>query len=232
MSDWSRLETSAARAAAGDEDAWSEFMAGLSPKLSHLVRRQRIGRLRAREDDVQNIVVRVFEKLARDERAPLRRYFAMARRPSFPGWLARVVRSSAIDYMRLHPEYRRPRGPGANEVPSDERWVSLETLTTGVGVQGPDSLADKRRQVVRDIRAAHEQAKAGDLEQLARAWKVQVLHMRRLANKGHLYEPVMELLFRGHSQREIASELDISRREVELIQEYVRDFLQARYRQQ
>ena len=113
MSHWKTIEDLAKRVIGEDGAAsWPALMAALQPKLQVLVRYQKIGRLRRREDDLRNIVVKVFEKLSARDFAALRSYFAMAQPPSFTGWLRRVVRTSAIDYMRQHPEYRRAAAAG------------------------------------------------------------------------------------------------------------------------
>ena len=72
--DWAALESLARQCAEreGEDTAWPGLMLGLEPKLRALVRYERIGRLRDREDDRRNIVVDLLEKLSRagDRGAP------------------------------------------------------------------------------------------------------------------------------------------------------------------
>ncbi len=66
--------------------------------------------------------------------------------------------------------------------------------------------------------------------QLAAMSQVPRLFIRRLVRKGALFGPVLNLLFQGKSSAEIAPDLSVTRREVELSVQYVEEFLAARYR--
>lgn len=224
MADWQRLEELARQVVDGEPGSWQDFMTELEGRLQVMVRRARIGPLRARDDDLRNIAVSVYEKLDKHDQRALRAYFAMPDRPRFANWMGLVVRSCAIDYLRGHAEYRRT-------ATDDDRWVSLATLRTGDGAPAGDSLATKRRRVARDIEEAVAAAAAAEsLDGLARRWQIQPVHVRRLARKGELYLQVLELLFEGHSYSEIARRLATSRRDVELACQYIQELLTARYR--
>ncbi len=234
-SSWRRIEELVREVASGEESSWPALMVALEPKLTVLVRYQKIGRLRRREDDLRNIVVRVFEKLSADEYRALRRFCEMDGAPSFQSWLRRVVKSSAIDYMRQHAEYRRRSEPVSGDE-SDVRWISLATLSTGIGQAGADSMADKRRVVYAEVARAADEAEAVGRElgteaaaELARRWQVKKLHGRRFIDRGQRMRQVLELLFQGHRYGSIADQLGISRREVELSLRCIEEFLGARW---
>lgn len=229
--DWAALESLARRCAdrEREDEAWPALMLGLEPKLRALVRYERIGRLREREDDLRNIVVDVFEKLSRERFRVLTGYFAYPRRPGFRGWVRAVLRTTAIDYLRRHAEYSR-------DPEAESRWVKLATLTSGIEGDTAGSLNARRRQVLCDLAeaaVAAREAVAGDddaIGELARTWKVAPLHVRRLVAKGQLYHPAFELALAGHTQAEIASRLGVTRREIELVIQYAEEFLHLRYR--
>lgn len=220
---WRAIERVAAGVLNGGDAAWSELMRVLEPELQVLVRYQKIGRLRGRSDEAHDIILAVFEKLKRDDCRALRGYFDREQRPSFAAWMRRVVQSCAIDYMRGHAEYNRAA------TDSQQRWNTLATLTTGVGAKLRGTLEDKRAQVIRDLREAVRITGADGAEALASRWNVGAVQARRVAKKGDLYEPVLQRVFAGFSYPEIAAELELSRREVELIVQYLVELLTARY---
>lgn len=242
------------RICAGDTSAWPALLELIEPRLRVWVRYQKIGRLRRREDDLHNIVVEVLDKLSRDDFRVLRGYAAMSGQPSFQGWLRRVLRSCAIDYLRRHPEYRRSGrppvsgdgasgdgspgdgSPGDGSGVSEGRWFTLQTLTTGIAQNPMDSVVDKRRQVraalaqhIAEARAL--QSKNPDaIAILAERWRVDTRHVKRLLERGERMQQVIELLFTGYRHNDIADQLGLSRREVELALKYVEEFLSARWR--
>jgi DNA-directed RNA polymerase specialized sigma24 family protein len=227
---WTHIQDLAERVGAGDTAAWPPLMQALEPKLQVLVRYQRLGRLRSREDDLRNVVVAVFEKLRRRDHHVLRAYAAMPGRPSFEAWIRRVVRSVAIDYLRGHDEYRRPAAGAADG--SGERWVSLHALT-GSGLAMAPASAEARRREVLDalaatVAAAAEIQHGADVAAVATRLGVAPLHVRRAAERGARMQAVVELLFQGHRHGSIADALGLTRREVELALEHVEELLVAR----
>ena len=235
MPSWAHIYALAVRVGAGDRPAWPELMAALEPKLQILVRYQKIGRLRSREDDLRNVVVAVFEKLASRDFAALRRFSEMTGRPSFEAWIRRVMRSVAIDYLRGHAEYRRT-GTRSSERGSADRWVSLLTYTTGVGAIAPDSAAQRRREVLAALAetvAVCAGVRAGDAEAetVAAQLGLAPLHVRRIAKRGPRMQDVVSLLFEGYRHGSIADQLGLSRREVELAIKHVEELLVARWGQ-
>jgi DNA-directed RNA polymerase specialized sigma24 family protein len=174
-------------------------------------------------------VVAVFEKLSSRDFRTLSRYAGMAARPSFEGWIRRVVRSCAIDYLRRHPEYRRTETGEA----TNDRWVSLATLTSAAGVPA-DSAAAKRREVLDALAKTVAAVAAADTEgaaDLARQWRIAPVHTQRVAERGDRMVEVVELLFQGHRHGAIADQLGLSRREVELAIQHVEQLLTARWKE-
>jgi DNA-directed RNA polymerase specialized sigma24 family protein len=214
----------------GGEPAWQALLAKLEPELALLARRQPIGRLRDREDTPREIVTRVIARLHARDRAAIHKLCAIDPPPELRAWLRVLVRRSAIDYMREHPEFER------GNVERAPRWVSLATLSSGDAVAvGPDSLAEKRTQVLEFVRecvdrAAAEHAAHGEdaLFRLALEWKVPRIHVRRLVARGEQYMTVLVAVLEGASYPELADKLGITRREVELTVRYIEDFLAAR----
>jgi len=234
MATWAHIHGLAERVGAGETAAWPELMAALEPKLQVLARYQKIGRLRSRDEDLRNVVVAVFDKLERRDHEALRRFAAMAGRPSFEAWIRRVLRSVAIDYLRGHAEYRRT--PGAGEA---GQWVSLATLSSGDTasqlVAGVDSGMARRREVLRALAATVAACKdaagnAATIAAIAGRLRIDELHVRRVAERGPRMHDVVELLFAGHRHDSIADLLGLSRREVELAVKHAEELLVARWR--
>jgi DNA-directed RNA polymerase specialized sigma24 family protein len=226
---WAYIQGLAERVGAGETDAWAALMAALEPRLQVLVRYQRIGRLRSREDDLRNVVVAVFEKLRRRDHAVLRAYASMPGRPGFEAWIRRVVKSVAIDYLRGHEEYKR-EGSAAG---SGDRWVSLHALTGSGVAMAPASAEARRREVLlalaATVAAAAEIKDAGaDAAAVASRLGVAPVHVRRAAERGERMQAVVELLFQGHRHGSIADALGLSRREVEIAIKHVEELLVAR----
>ena len=220
---WRALEQCASDVLCGGKPEWTAFMERLEPELQVLVRYQKLGRLHAHEDTMADVVLAVFEKLARDDYRAMRAYFARDPRPSFSAWMRRVVQSSAIDYMRTRAEYKRTADSG------EGRWRELATLTSGVGARMSGSLTEKRNQLLRDLREAVEIATHDGAAALARTWRVSEVAARRVTKKGDLYEPVLQRVFAGFTYAEIATELELSPREVELIVQYLVELFTNRY---
>jgi len=217
------------RAVARGDGAWPALMTALEPELLVMARRAPIGRLREREDSPRDIVTRVFDRLHARDHAAIHKLCAIDPPPELRAWLRVIVRRAAIDYMRASPEFARAtpdRPPG---------WVSLATLSSAApAVQ--DSLAPRRELVVaavRDMvaRTATEVRASGEdaYTQLALRWKIARIHVRRLAQRGEQLLAVLLAVLEGRTQREIAEQLAISRREVELSVRYVEELLQVRF---
>jgi len=210
-----------------DPAAWPKLMAALEPELVAMAKQQRIGRLRDREDSPREIVAAVFARFHANDHAVIHRLCAQQPRPELRAWLRVVVRRAAIDFMRANPEFER----------ASNRWISLATLTSSApGEAKPDSLVEKRAEVVRALREMVDAAKAetvarGDdaIGHLAIAWGIERLHVRRLVARGAQYLAVIDAVFAGHSHTEVAAQLGLTRREVELTLGYVEELLRARF---
>jgi DNA-directed RNA polymerase specialized sigma24 family protein len=218
------------RAAARDAGAWPALLAALEPELLAMARRQPIGRLRARDDTPREIVTRVFEKLHANDRSAIHRLVALDPPPQLRAWLRVIVRRAAIDYMRASPEFER-----ATET-RPHRWISLASLSSLQPAPDPASLAGKRDLVlsmIRDMvaRAHAEVAAHGDdaYTQLALEWKISRIHVRRLATKGEQLLAVLLGVLEGRNHGEIAQQLAITRREVQLAVGYIEELMAARF---
>ncbi len=216
----------------GDEAAWQALLAKLDPELAHMARRQPIGRLRDREDTPREIVMRTIARLHAKDYAAIKKLVSLEPKPELQAWLRVLVKRSAIDYMRESPEYERATAT------RDHRWISLASLSSSQGPAAaqPDSLAEKREQVTAFVRAAAERAAAekqqhGDDDAIARLaleWKIGRVQVRRLVARGEQYVTVLNLVLSGFSYPEVAEQLGLSRREVELTVRYLEELLAAR----
>jgi DNA-directed RNA polymerase specialized sigma24 family protein len=209
-------------------DAWPALMTALEPELTDMARFQPIGRLRDVEDTPREITTRVFARLHARDLAAVRKLCAMSPPPELRAWLRVIVRRSAIDYMREHPDYERE----TTTRPSG--WVSLATLTSAAAAADVDSLAAKRREVLATLRemVARTRAASGDdeaLGALALEWRIARIHLRRLAARGEQLVAVFVGLLEGRAQGEIAEALGVTRREVELGVRYIEALLRARF---
>jgi DNA-directed RNA polymerase specialized sigma24 family protein len=211
------------------EPAWPALAAALFPVLLPIAAHQPIGRLRANDDAPREIVTRVLEGLHARELAAIRKLCAMDPPPQLGAWLRVLVRRAAIDYMRESPEYER-----ATER-RDHRWITLATLASSAADRGPDSLVEKRSALLAFLRAAVERAAAelaahGEdaYARLAAEWAIPRIHVRRLAQRGEQYLRVIAAVLAGHSYPEVAEQLGVSRREVELTVHYIEELLAAR----
>jgi DNA-directed RNA polymerase specialized sigma24 family protein len=212
---WTRF-----RAVAGvGADAWPALVEALDPVLEVLARRQPIGRLRDREDTPREIVTRTLQRLHAREFATVKKLCAIDPPPELRAYLRLIVKRAAIDYMRESPEYQRKAAA----------WISLATLSSGAPSPGPNSLADKRREVTAFVAAMVARAtEAGDSGQLAIAWKVESIHVRRLVQRGEQYLEVLAAVLSGQSHSEAAAALGMTKREVELTVRYIEELLEAR----
>jgi len=218
------------RAVVADGAAWPRLLAALEPELAKIARRQPIGRLRDREDSAREIVTRVFTRLHAREFAAIRKLCAMDPPPELRAYLRVIVRRSAIDFMREHPEFVRATPSRPNG------WISLATLSSGAQAPGPNSIDRKRELVVSTIRdmvarvAAVRAARGDDgFGELAIEWKIARIHVRRLGSRGEQMMRVLGAVVEGHNQTEIAERLGLTRREVELTVRYLEELLHARF---
>jgi DNA-directed RNA polymerase specialized sigma24 family protein len=213
------------------DGAWPALLVVLEPELALMARRQPIGRLRDREDSPREIVTRAIARLHAREFAAIKKLVTLDPPPELQAWLRVLVRRSAIDYMRESPEYQRGNAKRA------DRWISLASLSSsGQAAPAPDSLAEKRDQLLRFVRdaatrAGEELAAHGDDDAIARLaleWKVGRIHVRRLLARREQYLAVLGAVLAGYSYPEVAERLSLSRREVELTVRYIEELLQAR----
>ena len=222
---WARL-----RAVLRDgETAWPALLAELEPEILAMARRQKVGRLHAQEDTPREIVTRVFARLHAREHAAIKRLCASEPLPELRAWLRVLVKRSAIDYMRQAPEFERATPTRPN------RWISLATLTSQAPAPDPNSLPEKRALVATTVREMVERAVAEHREhgdaaftRLALEWKLPRIQVRRLATKGDQFIAVLGATLAGHNHTEIAAQLSLTRREVELTIGYLEELLQAR----
>jgi DNA-directed RNA polymerase specialized sigma24 family protein len=204
-------------------------MTALEPELTAMARQVPIGRLRERDDSPRDIVTRVFGRLHARDHAAIRKLCALDPPPVLRAWLRVVVRRAAIDYLRASPEFER----ATPERPAD--WVSLATLTSAAPAPAPDSLAPRRALVIATVRdmvartAVEVKARGDDAyTELAQRWKIARIHVRRLAQRGEQLLAVLLAVLEGRTQAEIAEQLAITRREVELSVRYIEELLHAR----
>ena len=212
------------------EPAWPTLAASLFPLLLPIAGRQPIGRARSNEDAAHEIVTRILENLHAREFAAIKKLCQIEPPPTLAAWLTVVVRRAAIDYMRGTPEYERATAR------RDARWITLATLTSSAPARVPDSLVQKRDELLSFLRAAVARATAesrdhGDdaLARLSVEWAVPRIHVRRLVQRGAQYLTVIDAVLAGHSYPEIATALGVSRREVELTVLYIEELLAARH---
>ncbi len=225
---WEQIGLHLQEVAAGNPEAWEQLLALLSPLVERCSRAQPIGRLRDDEDAVRDIVAKVIAKLHANEHRTIKKFVEKEDPPPLEAWIRVLVRSAAIDVMRAHPEFVRgskKREPG---------WLSLATLVTREG-PAPNTLAAKQREVetflaqsMREAREELERSPSDAAANLAAAWKIPVLHTRRLVKRVDVYERVLDHVLAGPSYVEVAAELRMSRREVELVVGYIEEFFHCR----
>ncbi len=212
------------------EKAWQPLLVELEPELVRMAKNQPIGRLRDREDSPREIVTRVLARLHARDYAAVKKLCSIEPPPELRAWLRVLVRRSAIDYMREHPEFDRGNAERA------PRWISLASLGSGEAVAlDPSSLAQKKAQVIAFVTEAVSEAlrafkSEGEeaLFRLALEWKVTRIHVRRITKNGEQYVQVLSNVLEGLSYPETATKLGMSRREVELTVRYIEEFLRAR----
>lgn len=227
--DWILIEERLRAVAERGDAAWPELQAALHAELERLARFQPIGRLRRDVDAPPEIAARVLTRLHANDYRAVKRLFAAEKPPEVRAWVRVLVRTAAIDVMREHADY--VRGSERREA----GWISLHTLASQAGAPAPNSLAEKQREVERFLAQAVAEAQQavaehGDdaVSSLAIGWKVEPLQARRVIKKGGQYLPILRLVLAGHSYPEVATQLAITRREVELIVGYIEELLQAR----
>jgi len=229
LSEWDRISGLLHGVAEGQPNAWPELLALLGPQLDRMTRNQPVGRLRHDEDVQRDIVASVIAKLYADEHRVIKKLVAAEPQPVLQAWFRVLVRRAAIDIMRGRPEFRRG---GKEKQPG---WVSLATLVTRDGANAPSSLIAKQREVSMFMARSLKEASAAIASEgdqaaavLAAQWKIAVVHSRRLVKRVEYFGEVLELVFAGHSYVEIAKQMGLSRREVELIVGYIEEFFHAR----
>lgn len=227
--DWSDLEARVRAVAREGAQAWPALASALDVLVTRLARNQPIGRLRKDVDAVREVSAGVLARLHANEFRAIHRYVESDPPPPIEAWLRLIVRTTAIDVLRRHGDYVRAG------VEREAGWVSLVSFVSGERGREPSSLEAKRREVESFLAAAlerarevHARAGAEGALQLAITWQVEPLHVRRLITKGERYLPVLRLVLAGHSYPEVAAQLSVTRREVELVVEYIEALLHAR----
>lgn len=144
------VENLVVAAAGGDQAAWQNLMVEIKPPLTRIVAQPRfLGRLGQREDDRDNIVIAVFERLRANDYNRLQLYLkARGDNPKlrFLSWLRVVAKRVGIDYLRAHPDYLRRHDANASK-PGE--WVDAGTLP-------PASQLFGQRPPMTNIGTAHE----------------------------------------------------------------------------
>lgn len=215
--------------AVADGGDWSALLIALEPDLLAIARHQPIGRLRDREDTPREIVTRVIARLHGNDFRAIKKLCAQPEPPALSAWFRVLVRRSAIDYMRETPEFER------GSAHREHRWISLASLTSGEQAPAPDSLVEKRRDVIRFVTDAVLRAQAevrahGEdaIGRLVAEWKIARSHVRRLIARGPQYIAVLEQIFAGKTYPEVAEALAMTRREVELTVRYLEELMRER----
>jgi DNA-directed RNA polymerase specialized sigma24 family protein len=144
------VETWVKAAAGGDRTAWGNLWKEIEPVLKRIVAQPRfLGRLGQRDDDRDNIVIAVFDRLQANDFNRLKLYL-QARNDNpklkFLSWLRVVAKRVGIDYLRAHPEYLRRHDADASK-PGD--WVPQTALPPGSQLGG-------QRPPMTNIGTAHE----------------------------------------------------------------------------
>lgn len=219
MIDWDAVASQLRTVAAGAVDAWPAVQGALYPELIRLARLQPIGRLKSDVDATHEVAARVLERIHAHDYRALKRLFATDQEPVVRAWIRVLVHTAAIDVMRQHAEYQR------RSEKREAGWISLATLTSKPGASPPASLVEKQRELERFLVRALEEHAESDI---AARWNIEPVHVKRLATKGARYLPVLRLVLAGHSYPEVAAQLDLTRREVELVIQYIEEFLEAR----
>jgi DNA-directed RNA polymerase specialized sigma24 family protein len=131
------IERLVAQTVEANEKAWQALMAGLALPLRRIVSQPRfLGRLGQREDDRDNIIVAVWERLRANSYDRLRQYLDAKRdnpRLRFLSWLRVVAKRVGIDYMRAHPDYIRRHDADASR---PGVWVDPGTLPPASHIGG------------------------------------------------------------------------------------------------
>jgi DNA-directed RNA polymerase specialized sigma24 family protein len=230
--------------------AWDDLMSALyplaMPELRKVWRRLQPGVSAEDLEDVgRDLLLRVHERLQRDDFAALRR----ADRARLRSYLITVFTRLAIDHQRTHPLFQRQSRAQAPVI-GERGWRVIEERISGAFGQRPpltrqqdalrmleflDQAAERARAQVESAteglsgRARGAAARAAQ-QALAQELKVEDWAVAcHLAEKGGLYRRALELELSDQSQREIAEQLAVSRREVEKVLEYATRILRARF---
>lgn len=127
---------------AGDPAAWRLFWLELGPQVRGIAGNRCItGLLSERDDECDNIVDAFMTRLCARNFRRLCEFLALrAQSPglSFKTWATTLATHTAIDYVRSHPEYRRPSRSEASPVrESGERWVRPEPVPESTSPRAP-----------------------------------------------------------------------------------------------
>jgi hypothetical protein len=219
---WDQVARYLAAVAAGELTGWADLLVTLNPELEAIARNAPIGRLRNDADVRRDVVTAVIAKLHADDHRVIKKLVASTDPPPLHAWFRLLVQRAAIDVMRGRPEFVRG---GAGREPG---WLSLATLVTAHGAEGASSLVAKRREVEQFIQRSVQEARDavarfGDdaATNLAATMGVAVVHARRLVKRADAYESVLALILAGHNVSEVAERLGHTRREIELVVEYI-----------
>jgi DNA-directed RNA polymerase specialized sigma24 family protein len=160
------LTSLAAEAVEGDPRAWRALWCRLEPLVWGLSGKwQVLGPLCRRQEDRQNVVLAVMERLQDDDFRRLRAFLSTAKSradPVFRAWVLTVSTRVAIDYSRAHSEHLDPRGRRGRE-----RWVELVPLAEATPSAGLDPA--RRAQVLELLERARSELRSDQLLALA-AW--------------------------------------------------------------
>jgi hypothetical protein len=225
---WDQIGRYLAAVVDGEETAWADLLVALTPELEEIARRAPIGRLRGDADARRDVVTAVIAKLHADGHRVIKKLVAATDPPPLSAWVRLLVQRAAIDVMRGRPEFVRG---GADREPG---WLSLATLVTQHGAEVEGSLVTKRREVEQFIQRSAQEARDAAAQfgddaaaKLAATWGIAVVHARRMV-KRDAYESVLALILEGHTVSEVAERLGQTRREIDLIVEYIEALCHAR----
>jgi DNA-directed RNA polymerase specialized sigma24 family protein len=165
------VEELVAKAATGDEEAWSALWLYAEPMLLRLARSPRVsGKMSESEDDCRNVVVEVMARLRDAEFRRLKLYLERrAHKPdlTFEPWLRVVARRVTIDYMRGLGEYidrRRSRNPGS----AAGMWVHQTSLTSTSRLHGVRPAITNQDAAMKMVHFAYNELPADQIDALGR----------------------------------------------------------------
>jgi RNA polymerase sigma factor (sigma-70 family) len=153
--DFARCEELADRASRGDDGAWKELVERLWPHVRALVRDSRAMSARRRsEDEVRDVVTRLFHKLGASNGRGLRLHFSWRERhpdKTFEDWLRIATKNALRDHLRERLGSRRSAAGDTPDEPSVKRLLNELATWTGlddVGVRPPITNAQTARQLL------------------------------------------------------------------------------------